>query len=149
MRRFVPLAIALTALAVVPVQGASAAAANKCGPSWDLQTTDFTGTSKSEKFTLTLQKRVINAHGGNDIIEMGAGSVDEGTFLQFPATVCMGSGNDILRATDDGGEGVPIRYLDGGKGFDTAEVYICFEGDAGGKWILRDVERITVINCLD
>ena len=70
-------------------------------------------------------------------------------FLQFPATVCMGSGNDILRATPTGGEGVPVRYLDGGAGYDKAEIYICFEGNAGPKWTIRNVEEITVINCQD
>ena len=108
--------------------------------------TQITGTGKDEKFTLTASKRIINAHGGNDVIEMGVSGPD---FLAFPATVCMGSGNDILRADGTGPEAVPIRYLDGGKGFDTAEIYVCFEGDAGPKWTIRDVERITIVNCLD
>jgi hypothetical protein len=145
MRRLVPLAMAtaaVAALAVIPVPTAYAAAANTCNG----VKTDITGGSKSEKFTLTQTKRVINAHGGNDVIEMG---VRVRNFLDFPATVCMGSGNDILRSTGDGPEGVPVRYLDGGAGFDTAEIYICFEGDAGPKWTLRNVEQITVINCLD
>lgn len=153
MRRFVPLAIALTALAVIPVQSANAAAANTC----DGMKTQITGGSKSEKFTLTKSKLVINAHGGNDVIE-GPG-VTEGNFLAFAATVCMGSGNDILKpigrftAPDgtiwDGPEAVPVAYLDGGAGYDKAEIYICFEGNAGPKWTIKNVEEITVINCQD
>jgi hypothetical protein len=153
MRRFVPLAIALTALAVIPVQSANAAAANTC----DGQKTQITGSGKSEKFTLTKSKLVINAHGGNDVIE-GPG-ITGPNFLDFAATVCMGSGNDILKpigrfTADDGTiwsgpDAVPVRYLDGGSGFDTATIYICFEGNAGPKWTIRNVERITVVNCQD
>jgi len=143
MRRFLALGLAAAALAVVPVHAADAAAANTC----DGQKTHITGGSKSEKFTLTKSKRIINAHGGNDVIEMSAGAGDD--FLQFPATVCMGSGNDILRATPEGGEAVPVRYLDGGAGFDTAEIYVCFEGNAGPKWTIRDIERLTIVNCQD
>jgi hypothetical protein len=125
MRRLVPLALAVSALALasVALPSASAAAADTCGG----VKTQITGSGEAETFRLNKNKRVIN----------------------FPATVCMGSGNDILRATGNGPEGVPVRYLDGGKGFDTAVIYICFEGDAGPKWTLRDVERLTVINCQD
>jgi len=142
MRRFLALAIAAGALAVIPVPTAFAATANTC----DGQKTHITGGSRSEKFTLTPQKRIINAHGGNDVIETKMPGGDD--FLKFPVTVCMGSGNDILRA-GDGSEGAPVRYLDGGAGFDKATIYICFEGNAGPKWTLRNVEEITVINCLD
>jgi hypothetical protein len=144
MRRLVPLALAVSALALasVALPSASAAAADTCGG----VKTQITGSGEAETFRLNKTKRVINAHGGNDVIEMGVSGPD---FLNFPATVCMGSGNDILRATGNGPEGVPVRYLDGGKGFDTAVIYICFEGDAGPKWTLRDVERLTVINCQD
>jgi hypothetical protein len=69
--------------------------------------------------------------------------------LELPATVCMGSGDDILRAGDDGWEAAPVRYLDGGSGFDKAEIYICFVGENGPKWYLRNVERITIVNCED
>lgn len=123
--------------------GAVAAPANTCGPSWDSRKTDITGTGKAEKFTLTESKRIINAHGGNDVIS----SYD--LSLEFPATVCMGSGDDILRVGDDGWEAVPVRYLDGGSGFDRATIYVCFEGDAGPDWTIRDVERITIVNCMD
>jgi len=143
MRRFIALAVAATALAVTPVPAAQAVSRAKL---CDGERTDITGTGKSERFTLTQSKRIINAHGGNDVIEMG---VSGRGFLSFPATVCMGSGNDILRADGSGPEAVPVRYLDGGKGFDTAEIYVCFEGDAGPKWTIRDVERITIVNCLD
>lgn len=142
MRRFITLAAAAAALAVIPVPTAYAAAANKC----DGKTTQITGGSKSEKFSINRSKRIINAHGGNDVIESFMGG--EPDFLKFPATVCIGSGNDILRA-GDGSEGTPIRYLDGGAGFDRAEIYICFEGDAGPHWIIRNVEDIWVTNCLD
>jgi len=141
MRRFVGLLVAVTALAVTPVT------ANAAHDTCDGMKTQITGTGKAETFTLTQSKRIINAHGGNDVIEMGVSG--PGDFLDFPATVCMGSGDDILRADDSGPEAVPIRYLDGGKGFDRAEIYVCFEGDAGPKWTIRDVERITIVNCLD
>ena len=141
MRRLVGLLVAVTALAVTPVSTASAT-----DDTCDGVKTQITGTGKSEKFTLTETKRIINAHGGNDVIEMG---VPGPNFLDFPATVCMGSGDDILRADDTGPEAVPIRYLDGGGGFDRAEIYVCFEGDAGPKWTIRNVERITIVNCLD
>src|SRR5688500_542698 len=97
MRRFVGLLVAVTALAVTPVPTAKATH-DTC----DGLKTQITGTDTSEKFTLTKTKRVINAHGGNDIIEMGVPGLD---FLDFPATVCMGSGNDILRSTGNGPEG--------------------------------------------
>jgi len=142
VRRYVPLLVAVAALAMIPVQAADAAAANTC----DGQKASFTGTDKSEKFTLTKDKRVVNAHGGNDIIETKMPGGDD--FLKFPVTVCMGSGDDILRA-GDGSEAAPIRYLDGGKGFDTAFIYVCFEGDAGPHWTIRDVERIDIVNCQD
>lgn len=145
MRRLVPLAVAaaaVSALAILPVPTVYAAAANTCNG----MKTDVTGGSKSEKFTLTATKRTINAHGGNDVIQMGVPGPD---FLAFPATVCMGSGDDILRSTGEGPEAVPVRYLDGGQGFDTAEIYVCFEGDAGPKWEIRDVERLIIVNCLD
>ncbi len=147
MPRLAPLAMAaaaVAALALIPVPSASAAAANKC----DGQKTQITGGSKSETFLLTETKRIINAHGGNDVIEATYRASGE-HFLDFPATVCMGSGDDILRATGDGPEGVPVRYLDGGAGYDKADIYICFEGDAGPKWTIRNVEEITVINCQD
>lgn len=151
MRRLVPLLLAASTLAVIPVQSADAAPSNKC----DGRTANVVGTGKAEKFTLTPTKRIINAHGGNDVIVTDMSDLPPGSerpdgtgFLDFPVTVCMGSGNDILRA-EDGAEGAPIRYLDGGKGFDTVEIYVCFEGDAGPKWTIRDVERITIINCLD
>jgi hypothetical protein len=142
MRPLIPLAVAAVALGVIPVPTAQAVPRAK---TCDGRKTDITGGSKAETFTLTRTKRIINAHGGDDVILMGPSGND---FLEFPATVCMGSGNDTLRAFD-GPEGVPVRYLDGGKGFDTAEIYICFEGEAGPKWTIRDVERITIINCLD
>lgn len=145
LRRLVPLAVAAVAvstLAIVPVPTAQAAAASTC----DGRTADFTGDGDAEKFTLSKTRRVVNSHGGNDVIEMVGSRPD---FLDFPATVCMGSGDDILRSDGSGPEAVPVRYLDGGKGFDRAEIYICFEGDAGPKWTIRDVERITVVNCLD
>ncbi len=128
--------------------GAVAAPDNRCGPSWDSRKTDITGTGKAEKFHLNETKRVINAHGGNDVIEARLPEFRRG-LPRFPATVCMGSGDDILRATDAAPRRVPVRYLDGGAGYDKAEIYICFEGDAGPKWTLRNVEEITVINCLD
>lgn len=146
MRRLVPLVIASAAvatLAVVPIPtAADAASESKC----DGQKAHLTGSGRSETFTLSKDKRIINAHGGNDVIVTKMPRFPD--HLSFPVTVCMGSGDDILRA-GDGSEGAPIRYLDGGKGFDTVEIYVCFEGDAGPKWTIRDVERITVINCLD
>ncbi|HEX6380080.1 MAG TPA: hypothetical protein VF180_02425 [Acidimicrobiia bacterium] len=145
LRRLAPLAaaaVAVSTLAIVPVPKAGAATASTC----DGQKTHITGSGASEKFTLTKDKRIINAHGGNDIIETKMPRFPD--HLSFPVTVCMGSGNDTLRA-GDGAEGAPIRYLDGGKGFDTVDIYVCFEGNAGPKWTIRDVERITIINCLD
>ena len=153
MRRFLALAVAAGALAVVPVPTANAAAANTC----DGRKTNFTGTGKSEKFTLTTSKLIINAHGGNDVIE-GPG-ITEGNHLAFNATVCMGSGNDILKpigrftAPDgtiwSGPEAVPVRYLDGGKGYDKATIYVCFEGNAGPNWTIRNVEELMIVNCQD
>ena len=132
------LAAAAAALALVPLPTAQAAY-DTC----DGQKTTVTGSGKNEIFRLTPERRVINAHGGNDVISSYDLKHD------LAATVCMGSGDDVLRVGDDGSEAVPVRFLDGGSGFDKAEIYICFEGDAGPKWTLRNVERITVVNCLD
>jgi hypothetical protein len=138
MRRFLALAIAASALAVIPVPTANAAAANTCNG----EKTQITGSGKAEKFTLTSEKRVINSHGGNDVI---SGDLR----LAFPATVCMGSGNDILKPAD-GPDAVPVRYLDGGAGFDTAEIYVCFdESDIYPKIEIVSIEKLTIVNCQD
>lgn len=147
---FTAVAVTATALTLTPVP---AAQATHVGPehhadghnACDGFKTDITGTDKAEKFTLTPEKRIINAHGGNDVIE-----TSDQLPLELPATVCMGSGDDILRAAGDGAEAAPVRYLDGGSGFDRAEIYICFVGGENGpRWTLRNVERITIVNCED
>jgi hypothetical protein len=141
MRRFLALAIAASAVAVVPVPTANAAAANTCNG----VKTQITGSGKAEKFTLTQRKLVINAHGGDDVIEA---DLPPRQHLAFPATVCMGSGNDILRAKT--ADAVAVRYLDGGKGFDTAEIYVCFdESNIFPKIQIKDIERLTIVNCQD
>ena len=138
MRRFAALAIAITALAVTPVPTADAAAANTC----DGAKAQITGSGKAEMITLTTSKRVVNAHGGNDVISAALP-------LAFPATVCMGSGNDTLRPTG-GWDAVPVRYLDGGAGFDTAEIYVCFdESDIYPQIQIVNVEQLTIVNCND
>lgn len=136
MRRFAALAIAITSLAVIPVPTAFAAAANTCNG----VKTQITGSGKAEKFTLTESKRIINAHGGNDVIIAALP-------LAFPATVCMGSGDDKLLSEWDA---VPVRHLDGGAGFDTAEIYVCFdESDIYPKIQIKNVEELTIVNCQD
>ena len=137
MRRIAGLIVAAIALALTPVPTAHATH-NTC----DGVTTQITGTGKAETFTLTDSKRIINAHGGNDLILAALP-------LAFPATVCMGSGNDTLRPTG-GWDAVPVRHLDGGKGFDTAEIYVCFdESDIYPKIQVRNIERLTIVNCQD
>src|SRR5687767_15135670 len=117
--------VAVAALAVTPVPTAHATHWGEDHPFTGHDTcggvkTDITGTDKSERFSLTPEKRVINAHGGNDVIKsFGLRDGDD-------ATVCMGSGDDILTVGDDGPEAVPVVYLDGGKGFDTALIYACY-----------------------
>jgi hypothetical protein len=135
--RFLATAVAVTAtaLTLAPVPTAQAAH-DTC----DGRKADIVGTSKSEKFTLTPEKRIINAHGGNDVIE---------TFGLRPnrtdATVCMGSGDDTLTTGEDGPEAAPVMYLDGGKGFDTALIYACNTP----RVYLRSMERVTIVNCAD
>lgn len=138
--------VAVAALAVTPVPTAHATHLGRGEyhpPSHDTCNgvkADIVGTGKSEKFTLTPEKRIINAHGGNDVIE---------TFGLRPnrtdATVCMGSGDDILTTGEDGPEAAPVMYLDGGKGFDTALIYACNTP----RVYLRSVERVTIVNCDD
>lgn len=129
------LAVAATALTLAPVPTAQATH-DTCGG----EEADIVGTDKSEKFTLTPEKRVINAHGGNDVIE---------TFGLRPdvndATVCMGSGDDTLDTGEDGPEAAPVMYLDGGKGFDRATIYACWTP----RVYLRNMERVTIVNCAD
>jgi hypothetical protein len=137
MRRFLALAVAAGALAVIPVPTAFAAA-NTCNGA----KTNITGSGKAEKFTLSTSKLVINSHGGNDVISAALP-------LASPATVCMGSGNDILKPTG-GWDAVPVRYLDGGAGFDTAEIYVCFEeSDLFPKIQIVSIEKLTIVNCQD
>ena len=137
MRRIAGLVVAATALALTPVPTAQATH-NTCNG----VTTQITGTGEAENFRLTESKRIINAHGGNDVISAGLP-------LAFPATVCMGSGNDILKPVD-GPDAVPVRYLDGGAGFDTAEIYVCFdESDIYPKIRIVSIERLTIVNCQD
>lgn len=141
MRRLVSLAIAaaaVAALAVIPVPTAYAVAANTCNG----VKTNITGSGKAEKFFINSTKRVINAHGGNDVI-----SGDYSLFTS-PATVCMGSGDDILKPVG-GADAVAVQYLDGGAGFDTAEIYVCFEHQPGPKVEVRSIEKLTIVNCQD
>ena len=130
------LAVAATALTLSPVPTAQAAY-DTCGNS----KADIVGTDRSEKFLLTPEKRVINAHGGNDVIETFGLRSEDGT----DAIVCMGSGDDTLDTGEDGPEAAPVVYLDGGKGFDRATIYACYTP----RVYLRNMERVTIVNCAD